>query len=74
MIRISGALYKLNTYPRGEKTTKQTDQQTNPTTAKVLAAFEGDGVLHNLFQQRQTMAIIFVTEIAILPVNTGALH
>lgn len=44
-----GALYKLYTYHRGEKTTKQTNQQTNPTTAKILTGFEEDGVLHNLF-------------------------
>lgn len=30
MIRTSGALYKLNTYHKEEKTTKQTNQQANP--------------------------------------------
>lgn len=51
MIRTSGALYKRNMYHRGEwkQQTKPTNQQTNPTTAKILAAFGGDRVLHDLF-------------------------
>lgn len=41
----SGALYKLNAYHGGEKNNKP-NQQTNPTTAQILAAFERDGILH----------------------------